>query len=287
MRRYQPLLKYIAKQRLWFGGVALFTVASAATAALQPLPMKLLVDYALGSAVLPAKPHDFFGSTGLDPTSPAFLIFLAAAASLCIFIINIALSAGLTLSWTMAGQRAVYDLAADVFARLERLSLRFHSRHQVGDSLSRLSGDTWAIYSVARALMTPLKSLVTLAIMGAVGFALDPVLAALCLLVAPFLAASARFFGKRLKRRARQSREASSRIASLVQQTLSSMPVVQTFGTEERNRQHFEDLADDAVEIAQRGRLVNSAFGLVNGSILTTGTARSFSSSEECACSPA
>jgi ATP-binding cassette subfamily B protein/subfamily B ATP-binding cassette protein MsbA len=168
----------------------------------------------------------------------------------------------------------VYDLASDVFARLQRLSLLFHGRRSVGDSLSRLSGDTSCVYTVANGLlMAPIQRLVTLATMGAVGFALDPLLATLTVAITPLLAASSRIFGKRLKRRATLGRESSARITSFVQQTLSAIPVVQAFGTEQRNKERFESLADDAVDLAQQGRLVNSAYGLVNGLILSTGTA--------------
>jgi ATP-binding cassette subfamily B protein/subfamily B ATP-binding cassette protein MsbA len=115
---------------------------------------------------------------------------------------------GLSLSWNICGQRMVYDLAADLFARLQRLSLLFHRRRSVGDSLSRLTGDTWCIYSVTDGLLVaPMHQAITLCTMIAIGFALDPVLTCLALAVAPLLAISSRFFGRRLKRRARLGRE--------------------------------------------------------------------------------
>ncbi|HUP24719.1 MAG TPA: ABC transporter ATP-binding protein [Thermoanaerobaculia bacterium] len=273
MHGYKRLLRYIARQWHWFAGIAVLTVASAASAALQPWPMKLLVDYALGDAELPPQLASGHAAASGDPT-PAFLLFVAVGAHLGLFLLNSALTAALTLSWTNGGQRMVYDLASDVFAKLQRLSPLFHSRRSVGDSLSRLSGDTWCIYSVANGLlMSPLQRLATLGAMAAVGFALDPLLAALSLAAAPLLAFSARFFGRRLKQRAKRGRESSSRIASFVQQTFSAMPVVQAFSTEDRNREQLESLAEDAVEIALQGRLLNSAYGLVNGAILSSGAA--------------
>jgi ATP-binding cassette subfamily B protein len=98
-----------------------------------------------------------------------------------------------------------------------------------------------------------------------IGFALDPVLATLALAIAPVLALSSRYFGKRLKQRSKLGREAKSRLMSFVHQTFSAIPVVQTFGTQSRHTARFDELAADAVSLAQRGNLLASSYGLVNG----------------------
>ena len=168
----------------------------------------------------------------------------------------------------------VYDLAGDLFARLQRLSLRFHSRQPLGDSLSRLTGDTWVIFSVAdKLLMTPLQHVLTLCGMLFVGFALDPVLATLAVIMTPLMALSSRFFGKRLKRRAQLGREAKSRLMSFVHQTFRAIPLIQAYGTQSRHTKGFQDLAEDAVLLTQRGNLLGSSYGLINGLITTTGVA--------------
>ena len=109
--------------------------------------------------------------------------------------------------------------------------------------------------------------------MGAIAWTLDPTLALFSLIVAPLLGLSSLYFGRRLKRRAKKSHEAKSRLLSLVHQTLTAIPVVQVFGTESRNVKHFQSAADEAVDLAQRGSLVKGTFGLVNGLITAMGTA--------------
>ena len=273
MYRYKRLSRYIFRQWRWLVAILVLTVISSATGALQPWPMKLLVDYALGDADVPALLNAGLEAISLSATSTV-LVVAAAVGSLLLFALNSALSVGLSLAWNLGGQRMVYDLAGDLFARLQRLSLLFHSRRSVGDSLSRLTEDTWCIYTVADGLlMSPIQQIITLAVMICIGFALDPVLAMLALAVAPLLALSSRFFGKRLKQRSKLGREAKSRLMSFVHQTLGATPLVQTFGTESRNTQKFQELADDAVVLAQRGNLLGSSYGLVNGLITTAGVA--------------
>ena len=273
IRRFGKLLRYALREWRWILAIIILTAASSAMTAVSPWPMKLLVDYALGSAGAPPALETILRSLAVEP-GRGTLVVLAALASLAIFGINSLLGMGLNLSWNACGQRMVYALAADLFARLQRLSLLFHRRRTVGDSLSRLTGDTWCIYSVTDGLLVaPIQHAITLAVMIAIGFALDPVLAWLALAVAPLLALSSRYFGKRLKVRAKLGREAQSRLMSFVHQTLRSLPLVKTFGTEVRNSRSYDRLAGEAVHLAQRGTLLGSAYGLVNGLITTAGVA--------------
>jgi len=267
------LLPYVCRQWKWLSAILVLTLITAGTGALQPWPIKVLVDYGLRDDVLPLAVQAILSRLGLSHTSRA-MILLAAVMSVCLFLLNSAIGVGLSIAWSMAGQRMVYDLAGDVFARLQRLSIRFHYRRSVGDSLSRLMEDSWCIYSLADGLlMAPIQHIFTLGMMISIGFLLDPLLATLAIAVAPLLAASSWYFGPRLKRRSHLLREARSLLMSIVHQSLGALPVVQAFGTENRNSDAFRRLAADTVVLEQRGSLIGSAYGLVNGLITTAGLA--------------
>jgi ATP-binding cassette subfamily B protein/subfamily B ATP-binding cassette protein MsbA len=273
MSRPAILFPYVLAQWRWLTAILALTVLSAGAAALQPWPMKLLVDYGLGNTGTPESVTAALGAFGLSAT-PQTMVILAAVSSLVLFALTSVLGVGLSVSWSMAGQRMAYALAGDLFARLQRLSLRFHSRRSVGDSLSRILEDTWCVAQLADTmLMAPIQQTITLVVMICIGFALDPVLATLALAVAPLLALSSRYFGKRLKQRSKLGREAKSRLMSFVHQTFSAIPVVQTFGTQSRNTARFEELAADTVRLARRGNLLSSSYGLINGLVTTTGMA--------------
>jgi ATP-binding cassette subfamily B protein/subfamily B ATP-binding cassette protein MsbA len=150
----------------------------------------------------------------------------------------------------------------------------FHSRRGVGDSLSRMMEDSWCIYSLTDGLlMAPVQHVFTLILMISIGFLLDPTLAILAVGIAPLLAASSWYFGPRLKRRSHLMREARARLVSLVHQTLGALPVVKAFGTEDRNNANFRKLAGQTVILEQRGTLIGSSYGLINGLITTAGLA--------------
>jgi ATP-binding cassette subfamily B protein/subfamily B ATP-binding cassette protein MsbA len=246
---------------------------TSAVAVLQPWPLKILIDYALGETAVPQLISTFFEHISMSLTPPV-LVIAAATAMLGLFAINSLLDLGLNWTWTKAGQRAVYDLAADLFNRFQRLSLLYHSRRNVGDVLNRLTEDTYCVYSLtSELLISPLQKLLTLGMIGTVAWKMDPILTLISLAVAPIMAGSSLVFAPRLKKRARLNIEARSRLMSFVHQTITTIPLVQAFSTEGSNRQEFQNLATGAVSASQHAVFLKNSYNLVNGLITTVGTA--------------
>ena len=269
--KYWPLIRYAFLVWRPLSVILVLTASSSILAALQPWPLKVLVDSGLRNGPLPASWQFVLDGLGL-PVSAALVVTSAAVASLGLFALNSGVDAGLTLGWAAAGQRMVFKLTADLFHRLQRLSLLFHSRRTVGDSLSRLTVDTWSIYSLTSGLLiTPIQQILLLITVGVVAFQLDRTLALTSLTMAPMLALSSIYFGRRMKRRAVGARESHSRLTSFVHQALSSIAVVQCFGTESRNRTRYVDLAEEVSRWSQKGVLIGGSYGMVNGLITTAG----------------
>lgn len=271
MHRYGLLLRYPLRQWRSLIAIGSFTAGISATATLQPWPMKILVDYALGQAAILPPVHLFeFNLT----FTPPVLVVVAAVSNFGLYILNASLDIGLNWAWSTIGQGMVYELAEKLFYRLQRLSLLFHSQRTVGDSLIRLTGDAYCGYTLFSALLvSPLQYLLTLATISIVAWNLNPTLTLLTLAVAPIMGASTLVFGSRIKRRTKLSLEAQSRLTSFAHQTLTAIPMIQAFSRESYNTQHFNYLAVDAVKLSQRETLLKSAYGLANGCVTTVGNA--------------
>src|SRR5437870_3505981 len=162
MHKYRRLLDYARRQRRGLLLIFTLTVTASALAALQPWPMKLLVDHVLGKTQLPPLLQSVFKFLALNPT-PGRLLAVVTFGGLALFALNSLLEAGLTWAWTVAGRRMVYDLAEDLFARLQRRSLLFHSGNSVGDTLSRITRDSWCVHQVIDTLLfAPAHALLTM-----------------------------------------------------------------------------------------------------------------------------
>ena len=274
MHRYRRLLRYPLRHWRTLIAILGLTAGTSATAILQPWPMKILVDYALGQATIPPLVRSFGFNLSL---TPELLIVVAALGSLGLYALNATLDTSLTWTWSAAGQGMVYELAQSLFYRLQRLSLLFHSQRTVGDSLSRLSGDAYCVYTLISAvLISPVQHLLTLFTISIVAWNLNPTLTLLTLaslFVAPMMGGSALVFGSRLKRRTKLSLEAQSRLTSFVHQTITAIPMIQAYVRESYNTRQFEHLAAEAVVLSQRETLLNNAYSLAIGSVTTVGTA--------------
>ncbi len=273
LSKYRRLLPFVSPQLRWILLIIAVSFAASAAAAMQPWPLKILVDYALNAKTVPAVLSSSLEAFSLNAT-PTVLIMASALAGLGLFILNSAFEVGLTFAWAVAGQRMIYHLASELFYRLQRASLLFHKRRSVGDSLSRLTQDSWCVYTATEALLVaPAQHLFTLAAVGIVAWQMDPALTLYSLAMAPVLAGIAVHFGRRLKKRERRHRETHSRLMAFVQQTLTAMPIVQAFATETRNQHRFQDLSDDAVTATQRNALAKNTFSMVTGLTTTAGMA--------------
>jgi ATP-binding cassette subfamily B protein len=266
MQRVLKLLRYADRQRSRFIVIALLTICASSLVALQPWPMKLLVDHVLGDNPAPGFLRSF-------ASTPQMLLAVIVAAGLALFVINSLLDAGLTWLWTVSGRRMVYDLAEDLFARLQRRSLLFHSRNSVGDTMSRITVDGWAVHKVLDTLcFAPAHALLTIVAMIVLMSQLDGKLTWIALLTAPLMVCASFLVGKPLRAAAKLRREIESRIQSHIQQTLTGIPVVQAFGQEEREQEKFEKFADSAIRVQQRSTLIGSVNSLTSGLITTLGT---------------
>src|SRR5262245_8069082 len=155
--------------------------------ALKPWPMKFLVDYVLKAEPMPEATADAVAFLP-GSTTPENLILWCVAASVLLFLLAKLLHLLTACASIAFGQRMVYDLATDLFGHLQRMSLRFHSRHSVGDSIRRVTSDCGCVAVIVRdALLPVVSAVITLVVMFVVLWHLDTELALLALVVVPFM----------------------------------------------------------------------------------------------------
>ena len=134
---------------------------------LKPWPLVFLVDYVLmgKSSALAARVAEALPGS---PTTHG-LILWSVGATIALFLFSWAAGLANAYASISLGQRMVYDLAAELFGRLQRVSLRYHSRRPVGDSLRRLTKDCNCVSTIVVDTLLPLATtLLSLATMFAI-----------------------------------------------------------------------------------------------------------------------
>src|SRR2546425_3382457 len=104
MHKYRRLMRYALREWPTLLLILVPGLIASMVTALQPWPMKILVDYAVGSAAVPRPLAAIL--EWLHPSFPPMvLVGVAAVASLGLFALNSALDAVLTWARAAAGQR--------------------------------------------------------------------------------------------------------------------------------------------------------------------------------------
>src|SRR3989440_4457239 len=148
---------------------------------------------------------------------------------------------GWAMSW--AGQQILYHLSSDMFSHLQKLSLSFYDRTQIGRVMSRLQSDIDVLESMlSSGLLSMLGSLVSLVGIIIAMLAMNAPLALLSFTVLPIMFVIAAFWQRFAQRSFRRTRAAISMVNATLQENISGMRVIQSLVREDRNRDEFDEL---------------------------------------------
>jgi ATP-binding cassette subfamily B protein/subfamily B ATP-binding cassette protein MsbA len=229
----------------------------------------VLVDNVIGT-----KPPTGFLSHVPGADNRSELLVWVVLAGLAIFALTSAVDAVLSWLWIRVGQAMVFDVARDAYRATLRRSWAFHTRNEIGDSMSRITGDSWAVHAVAETfVINPLQAGLAIVALVWIMSRLSTPLTWLAILVVPFMVAGSLMLGARIRRAAHARRSAEGHLHSLVQQTLSGLPIVQAFTQEDRQRREFRELAGESIRWQQRGILYGAFNSLTSGIAVALGTA--------------
>ncbi len=171
-------------------------------------------------------------------------------------LIVVAFLAAAVLFWAMTyvqtylvgwvGQRVLADLRIRIFTHLQTLPIGFYESRPAGVLISRITNDVEALDSlVTDSVVTLFQS--GLILLGTIGIllALDVKLALLTFCIFPILAAGSLWFRLASAGAFRRTRETIGSITAYLQETLSGIRVVRTFGQEPHHEAAFAELNED------------------------------------------
>jgi ATP-binding cassette, subfamily B, bacterial len=251
-------------------GVLAVLVEGAANLA-EPWPLKIVLDDVLKAKASRGWLNGVILSlTGGDKYS---ILKLAAAAVLVIAGIGAICSYWEKLLATNIGHRVMHDLRRMVYSHIQRLSLAFHANKQTGDLVGCLTSDIDAIQTfVATGLLGVFVNAFTLLGMAVLMFSLNWRFTLVALSVAPLLFVVVFRYTRRIKAASRAVRKKEGEIMSLVQEVLSSMPLVKAFVREDQEQSRLEKESLESVEIAMQVRSLKVTLPPIVDMIVASGT---------------
>ncbi|MGQ0623684.1 MAG: ABC transporter ATP-binding protein [Sporichthyaceae bacterium] len=234
-RMFRPHL--MAHRRLFIASVLLVVVATVVGLA-KPWPLKYLFDDVLltESESEPGAPVAAPGG-GTDVQQTLLLIVLAIA---MITLVNSLLTFAREYVLTGLGESVATSVRYRMYKHLQSLSMRFHLKSRVGDTLTRLTTDVDKVQSIITVTVIDAGANILMLVgMMTIMFFLDWQLSLVMLALFPVLVLVVQRFKARIKKAESDVRESEGDIASLAEETLSAMTLVKAYGLEDHESERL------------------------------------------------
>lgn len=174
------------------------------------------------------------------------------------------------------GEGVIFDLRSSLFARLQRMSLRFFTNTKVGELMSRLNNDVvGAQNAISNTIVNIVTNLIEAIALIAVMLTLEWRLTLVSVLILPLFIIAAQRLGKVLRDIARQAMEMNAQMNAHMNETLNigGALLVKLFGRSIEEEKRFRERAANVRDIGIRRAVVGSTFFVIFGLVSAIGTA--------------
>ncbi len=239
-------LQFFRPERARIAGVLALMLAGIGANLLKPWPVAAVVDSL-----------NFIG----DPHQPGLksILFSAWPFAVCLLVVTLVqggLNALQNYFAIAIGLRGLRRVRNEIFDKLQRLSLRFHQGRNTGDLIHRAAWDTFSFQTLfQQGMMTTASAVLSFVLMVVVMARLNGRLTLVALATVPLLVLVIRAFSRRMTEQGATAQQADSQVTSLVQQSITALPLVQSYTREEHEAALFGTHTEQAQErrLAQHG----------------------------------
>jgi ATP-binding cassette, subfamily B, bacterial len=248
---------YAHPYRRWILGMLLMTLAGTGLGLLTPLILRQLIDKTL-------------------PDKDLHSLLWLTIALVMIPLLTGVLSVFLRQFNSRVGEGITYDLRADLFSYLQRMSLSFFTHTKIGELMSRLNNDVQGAQSaIVNTIVNIITNLIQAVVMLAIMFVLEWRLTLLSIAILPFLLLIADRLGKRLRVLTRQQLDILAKMNAVMQELLniSGVLLVKLFGRTEEEDNRFKKRAADVRDINVRRAIISASFFVSIGLMGSIGVA--------------
>jgi len=174
------------------------------------------------------------------------------------------------------GEGVIYDLRSSLFARLQRMSLRFFTNTKVGELMSRLNNDVvGAQNAISNTIVNIVTNLIETVALLAVMLTLEWRLTLISIVILPLFMIAAQRLGTVLRDIARQAMEMNAQMNAHMNETLNigGALLVKLFGRAKEEETRFRERAANVRDIGIKRAVTGSTFFVIFGLVSAVGTA--------------
>jgi len=236
------MMGYITRHRRESMLLIVAVIASTGINLLPPYMFTLAIDKYIGN----------LDTNGLALIGIAFIVVYAltfATQSTQRYIIN----------WL--GAKLAYDVRLDLFRHLQRLSLDFYAKREVGSIVSRATNDVEKITElVTSGVAHVIADFVTLGGIIVILVMMDARLSLITFSIIPLMFGFLYFWGRRVRIVYRETRRTIASVSAKMEESVSGMREIQSFSREGETRKEFQQVNINNMQANVQAGQVMSAF---------------------------
>ncbi|MGD0612506.1 MAG: ABC transporter ATP-binding protein [Anaerolineales bacterium] len=238
-------------------GMLIMILLSTGLALISPLIFRTMIDQVL-------------------PSKDLHRLLILALALLLLPILNGAIAV-FQRRWNAAvGEGVIYDLRVALFARLQRMSLRFFTNTKVGELMSRLNNDVvGAQDAISNTIVDMITNIIQAVAVLVVMFSLEWRLTLVSVLILPLFLLAAQRLGIVLRDIARAAMDMNAKMNAHMNETLNigGALLVKLFGRQQDEVERFRARASSVRDVGVQRAFYGSLFFGIIGLVTAVGTA--------------
>lgn len=189
--------------------------------------------------------------------------------------------AGVVQRWlaSRVGEGIIFDLRRELYAHLQRMSLRFFTATKTGELMNRLNSDVvGAQQAITGTFVTIVSNVVSVVVILVVMLQEDWLLTLLAVAALPLFVIPARRVARVLRRITQQQMEHEARMSGILQESfnVSGAQLTRLFGRWDEERERFSEAATNVRDYGIRRAMVGRGFFAALGLVSAIGTAAVF-----------
>ena len=266
LRLYSDVFRRMRRYGARLVTVIVALLFSSIIEAAKPWPLKIVIDNVLRAQPLRLR--------WLPPLSRYQLLLGSCAGLVLVYLVVGAINIASNYVTISIGQRMVNDIRAQLFDHLQRMSLSFHRRREIGDLMVRIAYDTMSVQTIAmNGLLQMLSAGAMLAAMFYVMVRMDVVLTLAAVAIIPILLVLIMSISSTIDRLSTSARIKESRLYTVAHQTLAAIHVVQAFTREAESYRQFVQSSSDSLDQTLRVYVFQTMYAGAVSLLIAAGTA--------------